>query len=148
MDLSDGGHIENLALLPLFKLRLPRIVVVNGGDVGSGGNYATDLLTALKQARDKLRCSFIGVGGRDVIEDIREAFVEQPDGKQPRYYRFLVQYYEKYGLAENKVGEGEVLLISPRHPSKGTRDFEESKWSDFSEEEVKIDLDEKAWDRV
>lgn len=143
MELSDGGHIENLALLPLFKLRLPRIVVVNGGVPRPGFNYATDLLIALQQARDKLRCSFLGVGGRDVLEDVREKFLEQPIGKQPRYYRFVVHYYERFGLSDKKVGEGEVLMLSPRHPSEGVGYFEDSKWTDFGE--VKIDLDERAW---
>ena len=31
MLLSDGGHVENLALLPLLKKRLKRIIVVDGG---------------------------------------------------------------------------------------------------------------------
>ncbi|KXJ13708.1 uncharacterized protein LOC110239834 [Exaiptasia diaphana] len=146
MELSDGGHIENLALLPLFKLRLPRIVVVNGSYLEPGTHYATDLLFALQQAREKLRCSFTGLDGRDVLEDIREKFVEQPEGKQPRCYRFVVHYYAKNGLSDLKVGEGEVMLISPRHPSKGTNDLEESAWNDFSDD-VKLNLDEGAWDR-
>ena len=48
LNLSDGGHVENLGLLPLFKLRLPRIVAVNGGEVEPGDTYASDLLKALK----------------------------------------------------------------------------------------------------
>lgn len=145
MELSDGGHIENLALLPLFKLRLPRIVVVNGGALEPGFNYASDLLIALQQARDQLRCSFLGLNGRDVLEDIREKFVEQPCGKQPRYYRFVVHYYEKFGLSDKKVGEGEVLLLAPRHPNEGIVDFENFKWVDFEDGEFKIEMEERKW---
>lgn len=143
--LSDGGHIENLAVLPLLKLRLPRIVVVNGGFMEPGDHYATDLLGMLQQARDKLRCSFTGLDGRDIAEDVREKFVEVPPGKQPRSYRFLVHYYEKIGNETSKVGQGEIILLSPRHPDDGIVQFEDFKWKDFSDDHVTLDLDESDW---
>ena len=121
LHLSDGGHIENLALLPLLKRRLQRIVVVNGGHIGSDISYGDDLVHALQQlAREKLNCSFLSEDGRDVIEDIREKFVTGPDHQHPRSYRFRVDYYERKENEEGKkVGEGEVILIAPRHPDKG-----------------------------
>lgn len=90
MSLSDGGHSENLGILPLLKLRLPRIVVVNGGMLLPGEDEATEILNALKLARRKLRCSFTGMNGRDIEEDIRAEFVQKPSGKQPRSYQFKV----------------------------------------------------------
>ncbi|KAK3728945.1 hypothetical protein QZH41_016810 [Actinostola sp. cb2023] len=144
MSLSDGGHAEILGLLPLFKLRLPRIVVVNGGALKHGDTYASDLLAALKQAREKLRCSFTGISGRDILEDIREKFVEKPPGNQPRCYRFKVTYYEISGFVGKEVGEGEVLLLMPRHPEDGMSRFKDYKWSDL-DGDVKLDLDESAW---
>ena len=85
--LSDGGHIENLAILPLLKKRLPKIVVVDGGYKTRDSEWGNSLLEALSLARKKLHCSFIGMDGRDVIEDIREKFICRPEGCQPRSYR-------------------------------------------------------------
>ena len=85
--LSDGGHIENLGILPLLKLRLPKIVCVEGGRTISDEDYAGCLLRALDMARIKLRCSFTGMDGQDITEDIRDKFVERGPGSQPRSYR-------------------------------------------------------------
>lgn len=85
--LSDGGHIENLAILPLLKKRLEKIVVVDGGHKANDNEWGQDLLKALSLAREKLNCSFIGLDGRDVIEDVKEKFVNKPQGHQPRSYR-------------------------------------------------------------
>ncbi|KXJ06169.1 hypothetical protein AC249_AIPGENE119 [Exaiptasia diaphana] len=139
-----SGHTENLGLLPLFKLRLKRIVVVNGGTSSKGGNYATDLLEALRQAREKLRCSFIAISGRDIVEDIRDHFVETEKGKKPRSYRFKVQNCEKDDFEPKLVGEGDVLMLMPRHPDDGMSQFQDYKWSDF-DGDVKLDLDESLW---
>ena len=85
--LSDGGHIENLAILPLLKKRLKKIVVADGGHKNKDGEWGQSLLKALSLAREKLHCSFIGLDGRDVIEDVKEKFVNTPLGHQPRSYR-------------------------------------------------------------
>ena len=85
--LSDGGHIENLGILPLLKKRLRKIVVADGGHKSEDGHWAKDLLKALSLAREKLHCSFIGLDGRDVIEDVKEKFVNKPRRHQPRSYR-------------------------------------------------------------
>lgn len=85
--LSDGGHIENLAILPLLKKRLEKIVVVDGGHKANDEEWGESLLTALSLAREKLHCSFTGQDGRDVIEDVKEKFVNKPQGHQPRSYR-------------------------------------------------------------
>ena len=86
--LSDGGHIENLGILPLLKKRLRKIVVADGGHKSEDGHWAKDLLKALSLAREKLHCSFIGLDGRDIIEDVKEKFVNTPRRHQPRSYRF------------------------------------------------------------
>lgn len=85
--LSDGGHIENLGILPLLKLRLKKIFVVNGGRTICDETYGSTLLAALDMARKKLGCSFSGVDGRDIAEDIQDKFVNQPPGSQPSSYR-------------------------------------------------------------
>ena len=85
--LSDGGHIENLAILPLLKRRLERIVVVDGGHKSNDSQWGQDLINAFSLAREKLHCSFIGQDGRDVIEDLKEKFVNKLRGHQPRSYR-------------------------------------------------------------
>ena len=95
--LSDGGHIENLAILPLLKKHLPKIVVVDGGHKTRDSEWGDSLLNALSLARKKLHCSFIGWDGRDVIEDIKEKFVCKPKGSQPRSYRWtnVLRSYEE-----------------------------------------------------
>lgn len=85
--LSDGGHMENLAILPLLKKRLPKIVVADGSHKLADDEWGKCLLSALSLAREKLHCSFIGMNGRDAIEDIREQFVDTLPGHQPRTYR-------------------------------------------------------------
>lgn len=145
MSLSDGGHTENLGLLPLLKKRLPRIVAVNGGAVEPGDNYASDLLRALQQAREKLHCSFTGVSGRDISEDVRAEFVDKPFGNQPRSYQFKVTYYEQCGPhVEKEVGKGEILLLMPRHPNHGVRQFQDCKWADFDSDN-KMGFDKSIW---
>ena len=93
--LSDGGHIENLAILPLLKKCLTKIVVVDGGHKTDDSEWGDSLLQALLLARQKLHCSFIGLDGRDVIEDIKEKFVSKRQGYQPRSYRQDVQCCRK-----------------------------------------------------
>ena len=85
--LSDGGHIENLGILPLLKRRLSRIVVVDGGYKEDEKAYGDGLLDALMLARTKLKCSFVSENGQDVITDLMETFVKPTNGKLSRYYK-------------------------------------------------------------
>lgn len=50
MRLSDGGHYENLALLPLLEKRLEKIAVFDGSCNPGGDKCADSLLNALKLA--------------------------------------------------------------------------------------------------
>ena len=94
-----------------------KIVVINAGFVNESLGIAHSLLHALSQARDKLHCSFTGMDGQDVYNDIRRMIVEIPPCKKPRSYRFKVQYFNfsDEGVEEG-VGEGEILYLLPRHP--------------------------------
>lgn len=87
--LSDGGHVENLGILPLLKLRMNKIITVYGGRASSEQAFCNTLLKALEMARKKLRCSFTGLDGRDINEDIRNKLVEKSPGNQPRSYRLV-----------------------------------------------------------
>lgn len=122
LNLSDGGHVEDLGLLALLKKRLRKIVVVYGTIRGQGQPVSLELQRSLELARKKLRCSFSAMDGRDIAEDLRCNLDELPDSHRPRFYKFRVEYFEKKpnGLGDEKVGEGEVLLILPRHPDEGT----------------------------
>ncbi|XP_074621395.1 uncharacterized protein LOC141879929 isoform X2 [Acropora palmata] len=144
--LSDGGHIENLGILPLLKKRLPKIVVVNGGGKTDDSDWGKDLLHAFSLAREKLHCSFIGLDDRDVIEDIKEEFVNTADGLKPRSYRCKVHYYEKNDILERgrKVGEGEILLLAPRHPNKGIMKQECVTWKEALRD-IDVDLEAGKW---
>jgi len=53
--LSDGGHTENLALLPLLAKRLPFIIIADGS---TDPDAVSGLRFALKQARNKLPVTF------------------------------------------------------------------------------------------
>ena len=88
MLLSDGGHVENLAILPLLKRRLPRIVVVDGGHKGGDTFYGESILNAMHLARTKLKCSFLSEDDKDVISDLREKFTKQQNGGNPRHYKY------------------------------------------------------------
>ena len=59
--------------------------------------------------------------GRDIAEDIRCKLDETPNSYKPRFYKFRVEYFERKvdGSSDEKVGDGEVLLILPRHPDEG-----------------------------
>ncbi|CAH3113874.1 unnamed protein product [Pocillopora meandrina] len=46
MLLSDGGHVENLAILPLLKKKLKKIIVVDGGYYSNEMKYGKYLLRA------------------------------------------------------------------------------------------------------
>ena len=139
--LSDGGHFENLALLPLLKKKLKRIVVVNGGHTPEE-DYGEPLLSALKLAREKLHCSFTGMDGRDVSEDLRARFLE-PQPEQ-RSYKFKVQYYstDNNGV-EVKDGDGEIMFIAPRNPAKRSSE-EVVTWADVDQADL---LEEGKWGR-
>lgn len=91
MLLSDGGHVENLALLPLLKKKLKKIIVVDGGYKNDEKLYGESLLNALMLARKKLNCSFLSEEGGDVISDLLEKFVNPAETEQkPRFYRSVV----------------------------------------------------------
>ena len=121
LNLSDGGHVEDLGLLALLKKRLRKIVVVDGTSRGQSQPVSLELQRSLELARKKLRCSFSAMDGRDVAEDLRCKLDEMPDNYKPRFYKFRVEYFERKpnGLSDEKVGEGDVLLILPRHPDQG-----------------------------
>lgn len=63
--MSDGGHIENMAMLPLLSRRLKKIVIVNGGEDPKN----KDFKKAIDQARDKLGVTVYA----DVINNVNEA---------------------------------------------------------------------------
>lgn len=97
MLLSDGGHVENLALLPLLKKKLKKIIVVDGGYKHDEKLYGDSLLNALMLARQKLNCSFLSDSGGDVISDLLEKFVKPAKAgkageKLPRFFRFVVPF--------------------------------------------------------
>ena len=139
--LSDGGHFENLALLPLLDKKLKRIVIFDGSCNPGDEKYAESLLTALELAREKLHCSFVGMSGRDISEDIRVEFLKMKSKQRPRSYRFKVQYYDRY---DAKLRDGEILFVAPRHPSESIPLIPETEqpksWKDFG-----LQLDSNKW---
>ena len=96
-------------------------MVIDGTSVEQGQGVSSELLRSLDLARKKLRCSFSAMDGRDIAEDLRCKLDEMPQHHRSRYYKFRVEYMERKrnGLSDEKVGEGEVMLILPRHPDEG-----------------------------
>ena len=113
MLLSDGGHIENLGILPLLKLRLKEIVVVDGGS----GNFQDTLFNALSIAGKKLSCSFVTMDGDSEMTAIREFPPTGPEG--PWRHEFKVRYSWSKDQEDGKwsAGEGHIIVIRPRRPS-------------------------------
>ena len=91
--LSDGGHFENLALLPLLKKRLKKIVVVDGDHKEDDMHYGDSLLKALMLARTYLDCSFLSKDGGDVISFLFDAFQDPKKGKLPRFFKFVLVFF-------------------------------------------------------
>lgn len=94
----------------------------------------------------KLGCSFSGMDGRDIAEDIQDKFVNQPPGSQPSSYRFKVHYYDKdpSGYGKTKVGEGDILFIAPRHPDKTVQKKGNETWGEVLRD-IDIDLEAGRW---
>ena len=138
--------MENLGLLPLLKRRCVRILVVSGGYSSSDTTIANDLIIALNFARKWLRCSFSGRNGRDVIEDIKDHYVDKAPGIQPRTYSFKVEYFARpYGYVNDvKTGEGEILILSPRHPFKGICHRYLSTWEEYNTDTAQY-IDPESW---
>ena len=63
-----------------------------GGRASSELAFSKALLSGLEMARKKLRCSFTGLDGRDISEDVRVNLVERSPGNQPRSYRFVINF--------------------------------------------------------
>ena len=123
LSLSDGGRLEKFGLLPLLKKRLKRILIVDGSYIRSDEDYAKQILRSMDQARKDLNCEFLGNYGRDVKQEMREKYVDLSQGNQPRSYRFRVQYddREQHNEGSERVREGEIMIIAPRHPNDGVR---------------------------
>ncbi|CAH3110539.1 unnamed protein product, partial [Porites lobata] len=107
--LSDGGHYQNLAVLPLLQRKVKRIVVVDGGHKDKEDKYGDSILDALKIARTQLNCSFYNEDGKDVIADLMRSFVNPQKRKKPHCYKFKVHY-------DTENEDGEIILLVPRKP--------------------------------
>ncbi|XP_068702446.1 uncharacterized protein [Montipora foliosa] len=144
LSLSDGGRLEKYGLLYLLKRRLKKILIVDGSFISNDADYSKNILKSLDLAREQLHCEFVGFGGRDVKEQMRKEFVDVPPKKgKPRHFRFLVQYFKKEEDGSfSKNGTGEVMIITPRHPSEGERYPEglAATWEEHGE-----DLKTKDW---
>ena len=87
--LSDGGHYENLAILPLLQRKLKKIVVVDGGYKEDEEDYGKSILDALMLARTELNCSFYVEDGKDLISDLMRTFVNPSKRIKSRYYKYV-----------------------------------------------------------
>ena len=60
--------------------------------------------------------------------------------------RFKVHYYDKQDVYTEgtKVGEGEILLVCPRHPDKGVHTEEPATWKEALRD-IDVDLEAAKW---
>ena len=145
--LSDGGHVENLGLLSLLRLRMKRIIIADGGFKSSKEEAGADLLHSLKMAREKLRCSFTGMDGEDINADIRNKFIKAAGIRAPRHFKFKVRYFNKnLGKGESsKAEEGIILFLAPRHPSDdGIVGKQQTDWTEY-EVDTGLKLERERW---
>ncbi len=105
MHLSDGGHFENLGLLPLLKSRLQKILVVNGSYIESDDDYATEIIRTMELARELFDCSFTSISqlGGDVLTDIKNNYVHSKSATPPRKFEFKVRYSRKSKFVFNTI---------------------------------------------
>ncbi|XP_028408536.1 uncharacterized protein LOC114531088 isoform X2 [Dendronephthya gigantea] len=146
LHLSDGGHFENYGLLPLLKLRLPKILVADGSYIESNDDYAKEIIEVMELARELLGCSFTAMDGGDVLADIRNKYVypqvevgANPENVHPqkvyqRMYEFKVRYPDKGPF---EVREGHIVLIAPRHQNDGEKSDDSVTW-ETEKEDLKI----------
>lgn len=145
LSLSDAGRLEKYGLLPLLKKRLKRILIVDGSFIKNDEDYAKYILKSMDQARQELNCEFVGLGGRDVKEEMRKKYVDVPRGHQPRHYQFEVQYYDKTDAGYVEAGKGKIMIIAPRHPDKGEPpSHTETTWAQYTRDTGE-DLDTEEW---
>ena len=95
--LSDGGHYQNLAILPLLQRKVKRIVVVDGGYKDEEDKYGDSILDALKIARTQLNCSFYNEDGKDVITDLMRSFVNPQKRNKPHCYKYVLSALSRGG---------------------------------------------------
>lgn len=130
----------------LFKRRVKKIVIADGSFMINDNVYAKQLLESMEMAREYYHCEFTGFDNRDVIGEIRKMYLKNPSGKLPRSYRFLVHYCDKTSTGYQKAGQGEVMILAPRHPKTG---FDFPSGHDFTWKEYKedtgIQMDPKRW---
>jgi hypothetical protein len=120
LHVSDGGHFENYGLLPLLKLRLPKILLVHGLEIKSDDDYARDIIVAMEHARKLFNCSFTSMAGNDVLNDIEE-----------KYGRDVLDHIRKHNCGDvvlnyiNNQLEGDVLTdIKNEFVGKRSRKYE------------------------
>lgn len=146
MSLSDLGRVEKYGLLPLFKRRMKKIVIVDGSFMKTNSEYAKYLLRSLQMAREMFHCEFTGYDGRDILGELYKTYLTHPSGKLPRSYRFMVKYFNKTNGGYVEASQGEILILSPRHPKEGF-DFpsgKDSTWGEYTRD-TNIKLDPKDW---
>jgi len=89
--LSDGGHLENLGILPLLRRRCKRIFICDGSQDVKG--TCDELFKSLRLAEERLYCSFLALDSDDsATKYIANNFIANPN--RGRFVCFRVKYYD------------------------------------------------------
>lgn len=125
---------------------MKKIVVADGSLIRNNEDYAKRLFETLQMARELYNCEFTGYDGRDVIGEVNKIYLKHPSGKLPRSYRFIVNYFDPTATGFQKAGQGEILVLAPRHPKEGF-DFPTGNKYTWQEhrDDTGIPLDPRRW---
>ncbi|XP_065198719.1 uncharacterized protein LOC135830390 [Sycon ciliatum] len=135
LHISDGGHMENLGLLPLLRRQTDYIILADGSrhDIIDRANL---LWKAMNYARMWLGCQFTTLNDTDVDEHMLRKMGYQSNGSAPQAYGLKVKYMGQNERGEEEVvKEGRILMVQPRHP----RYRVEGAWSGPTDEDWTVE---------
>eukprot|EP01117_Protostelium_nocturnum_P016216 TRINITY_DN6369_c0_g2_i2.p1 TRINITY_DN6369_c0_g2~~TRINITY_DN6369_c0_g2_i2.p1 ORF type:complete len:850 (-),score=46.50 TRINITY_DN6369_c0_g2_i2:37-2586(-) len=96
---TDGGHQENLGLLPLLDNKLTKIYIADGSE--DPQRLCKDLVEALFLASKLLGCEFCGYQNQDILSEINKMRTD----KKKISLKFKVTYLGG--------SEGEIIYLKP-----------------------------------
>jgi len=104
---SDGGHTENYALLPLIRRKCKLIIVCDGSQ--DQDETCTEFLQALTYAEERLYCSFFSNNPLEsVTHSMKTDFIGNPN--RTRFFSFTVRY--------NDGSEGKIVYLKAKKSEK------------------------------
>ncbi|KAJ7371794.1 hypothetical protein OS493_023135 [Desmophyllum pertusum] len=110
-------------------------------------DYSKHILRSMDQARKELHCEFVGLKGRDVIEEMRKKYVEVLGAisRDIIDLRFGISTRRRME-ATSRLAKGKIMIIAPRHLDNGEKpppDMETT-WAQYTRDTGE-ELDTEDW---